>query len=64
MRLHNPLQFAFLYSMLSQIYTGFFSTQIFLFGDNDAVLQLHEQAEFNIFFPSYWDNNNIVFTTS
>lgn len=50
MRPHNPLQFAVLYSTLSLISTVFFSTQISLFGDNDVVLQLPEQAECNYFF--------------
>lgn len=50
MRLHNPLQFAFLYYTLSLISTAFFSAQISLCGDNDAVLQLQKQAEFNYFF--------------
>lgn len=57
MRLHNPLQFAFLYYTLSLISTAFFSAQISLCGDNDAVLQLHKQAEFNYFFSSYCSNN-------
>ncbi len=50
MRLHNPLQFAFLYYTLSLISTAFLSAQISLCGDNDAVLQLQKQAEFNFFF--------------
>lgn len=60
MRLHNPLQFAFLYSTLSLISTAFCSTQISLFEDIDAVLQLPEHAEFNYFFPSYRSNNKTI----